>query len=37
MKEPYSSFSHYLSGRRTGLVIVAALAAGLLQAARAIR
>ncbi|UXT23662.1 pilus assembly protein CpaD [Agrobacterium tumefaciens] len=31
MKEPYSSFSHYLSGRRTGLVIVAALAAGLLQ------
>ena len=31
MKEPYSSFSPYLSGRRTGLVVVAALAAGLLQ------
>ncbi|KVK44711.1 pilus assembly protein [Agrobacterium deltaense] len=31
MKEPYSSFSPYLSGRRIGLVVVAALAAGLLQ------
>ncbi|MGV1956436.1 CpaD family pilus assembly protein [Agrobacterium sp. 22-214-1] len=31
MKEPYSSFSPYLSGRRTGLVVIAALAAGMLQ------
>ncbi|MGP4723535.1 CpaD family pilus assembly protein [Agrobacterium deltaense] len=31
MKEPYSSFFPYFSGRRTGLVVVAALAAGLLQ------
>ncbi|EMS95328.1 type IV pilus protein [Agrobacterium tumefaciens str. Cherry 2E-2-2] len=31
MKEPYSSFSPHLSGRRTGLVVIAALAAGMLQ------
>lgn len=37
MKETYSSFFPCQSGRRTGLVIIAALAAYLLQAAHAIR